>query len=270
MLYQEMLVGKTPYRMFIKKGEPFQKHAHLEVEIMYCIDGETKASVSGKTYTIKRGEVLFVSSMTPHEMIKCDGKSKVLVLEMGPTLLRGYFKKISVISDGNPIIDTNDNDTLRSVFDEAVKFCESGEEEEMLAVAQIYKVCGTLTSVVALKQKEKAESLINDTQRIEKALQLIYGQYTLPVTVDDAADFTGYGKSNFCKIFKRTYGESFHKMLNRHRIENAYYFLSETDMSVEEIAQSVGFDDVKTFYRVFKSVTGITPKEFKNSAHCCR
>lgn len=264
MLYQEMLVGKTPYRMFIKEDEPFQKHAHLEVEIMYCIDGETKASVSGKTYTLTRGEVLFVGSMIPHEMIKCDRGSKALVLEIGPALLRGYFKKFSGISDGNPIIGTNDK--LKAVFDETVKFCQSGEEEEMLAVSQIYKVCGTLSSVIALKQKENAESIVSDTQRIEKALQLIYGQYTSPVTVDDAADFTGYGKSNFCKIFKRTYGESFHKMLNRHRVENACYFLNETELTVEDIAQSVGFDDVKTFYRVFKSVTGITPKEYKHGA----
>jgi AraC-like DNA-binding protein len=83
--------------------------------------------------------------------------------------------------------------------------------------------------------------------------------------VDDAANATGYGKSNFCKIFKLAYGESFHKILNRHRIENACYFLGETDFSVAEIAEKVGFIDIKTFYRVFKQVTGRTPCEFRNA-----
>ena len=265
MLYQEMLTGKSPYRMFIKRSDNFKKHAHLEIEIMYCMEGSSKVVVGGKTCAIEKGEVLFIGSMIPHETMQNDINEQTLVLEIGPTLLRGNFKKFSGLSDSVSVINTKNNEQLKKAMDEAVEFCKGGEQEELLALSQIYKVCGTLSNVISKQKEYEADIQMQEAQRIEKALHLIYGQYALPVSVDDAASLTGYGKSNFCKIFKRTYGESFHKMLNRHRVENACYLLNETDLSVEEIAQSVGFEDVKTFYRVFKVITGITPKEFRTN-----
>ena len=80
-----------------------------------------------------------------------------------------------------------------------------------------------------------------------------------------AADLAGYGKSNFCKIFKAITGDTFHNVLNRHRIENAYMYLSETDMTVADIGSEVGFSDTKSFCRVFKSIIGSTAGEYRRS-----
>ena len=38
-------------------------------------------------------------------------------------------------------------------------------------------------------------------EALQKALELIHSRYAEPITVEQAADITGYGKSNFCKIF---------------------------------------------------------------------
>jgi YesN/AraC family two-component response regulator len=96
---------------------------------------------------------------------------------------------------------------------------------------------------------------------IEKALDLISRSYAEPITVDMAANLTGYGKSNFCKIFKNIVGDTFHNVLNRKRIENALVYLEETAMPVAEISSAVGFSDVKSFCRVFRSITGKTAGE---------
>ena len=96
---------------------------------------------------------------------------------------------------------------------------------------------------------------------IDKALELISKSYAEPLTVDMAAEITGYGKSNFCKIFKSIVGDTFHNILNRKRIENAIVYLEETAMPIAEIAVAVGFTDVKSFCRVFKSITGKTAGE---------
>ena len=42
---------------------------------------------------------------------------------------------------------------------------------------------------------------IHSVANIDNALELVYYHYNEKVTVDDAARLTGYGKSNFCKIF---------------------------------------------------------------------
>jgi len=81
--------------------------------------------------------------------------------------------------------------------------------------------------------------------------------------VEDAAAVTGYGKSNFCKIFKNITGETFHDALNRRRVENACFYLRETAVTVTDIAPLTGFSDAKTLCRVFKAVTGMSPGQYR-------
>ena len=87
---------------------------------------------------------------------------------------------------------------------------------------------------------------------IKKALEMIYYDHSKPLTVDDAAEATGYGKSNFCKIFKMITGDTFHNVLNSQRVESACGLLSETNMSISEIAATVGFGETKSFCRIFR------------------
>ena len=47
------------------------------------------------------------------------------------------------------------------------------------------------------------------------------------------------------------------------RIENAVELLKTTDMHVYDIAERVGYSNLKYFYKVFRKVTGKTPGEFR-------
>ncbi len=63
-------------------------------------------------------------------------------------------------------------------------------------------------------------------------------------------------------------GENFSQLLNKYRIEEAKKLLisAKDDLSIENIYLRTGFNSRSTFNRVFKSITGLTPKEYK-SAH---
>ena len=52
-------------------------------------------------------------------------------------------------------------------------------------------------------------------------------------------------------------------MLNRHRIRNSYDLLSSTSIQISAVAQAVGFTEVKTFCRVFREMSGVTPGEYR-------
>lgn len=66
------------------------------------------------------------------------------------------------------------------------------------------------------------------------------------------------------RIFKRVMGESIVKYRNRHRIERAKYLLLNTQMSIDEIAFSVGFSDKYYFCRFFTKTEGVSPLSFKS------
>ena len=116
-----------------------------------------------------------------------------------------------------------------------------------------------------LSEDDDRTGELSMVESIERALEMIYYDYKKTITVDDAAAATGYGKSNFCKIFKSVVGEGFHKALNRQRVRCAAGLLAHTSMSVADVAEEVGFCEAKTFCRVFGTVMGMTPGEYRRS-----
>jgi YesN/AraC family two-component response regulator len=140
---------------------------------------------------------------------------------------------------------------------------------DLIVTGNIYKICAYLLDGLSLPE-ENGETEKKDLRRvenIEKALELIYNDYSKNLTVDEAAAITGYGKSNFCKIFKNVVGDSFHTVLNKRRVSIAYELLKQTDLPIAVVAQDVGFSEPKSFCRVFKSITGMTPGSYRNTYH---
>lgn len=132
---------------------------------------------------------------------------------------------------------------------------------ELLMKGNLYKISAYLLKEFTDENSQTKD--LSEVANIESAMQLIESKYSEHLTVECAAELTGYSKSNFCKIFKKITGETFHTALNRRRIKIAGYLLQETAEQIDDIAIKVGFTDSKTFYRVFKSVTGTTPGAYR-------
>ena len=110
---------------------------------------------------------------------------------------------------------------------------------------------------------ERVTKDLQNVQKIEKSLDIIYNRFDEQLDLETVSKLCGYSKSNFCKIFKTITGDTFHNILNRHRVDIACLKLKESTASIEEIALSVGFADTKSFCRVFKSVTGFSSGEYR-------
>ena len=71
--------------------------------------------------------------------------------------------------------------------------------------------------------------------------------------------------SYFSSIFKKEVGVSFSNYLNKIRIEQSKLLLKNTDSSIVEIALEVGFEDQSYFSKVFKNLTKMTPKQYRQN-----
>ena len=63
--------------------------------------------------------------------------------------------------------------------------------------------------------------------------------------------------------FKKETGITVTKFLQNKRIEQSCRYLAETSLSISQIAENVGYTDIKFFNKVFKQVTKITPREYR-------
>ena len=85
----------------------------------------------------------------------------------------------------------------------------------------------------------------------------------LPWTVDKMSREVGMGRSTIQKQYKSCFGKSIFEELIQFRVELAKRLLRETDLSLSEITEQCGYSTESYFMKQFKSVTGITPTEYR-------
>lgn len=269
MIYQKIFTDEMPYRISIGVFSKFPEHRHADLEFNYCIEGSFDIIIDKKLYRINGGCMTLISPMSSHQIPpQADNKNRVLTMILGTSFLKGYFARFSKSRFKSAFCDLKDekNRELFELITEIVNLSYlDGDAAGLMMMGNVYKVCACLISHLFEpgEQTETAQADFHKVECIEKALDLIYYNYKECLTVEYAAQVTGYGKSNFCKIFKEITGESFHQALNRQRISTACGLLAETNLSVSDISTEVGFYETKAFCRVFKDIMGDTPGGYR-------
>ncbi|MBP1992501.1 AraC family transcriptional regulator [Paenibacillus eucommiae] len=91
------------------------------------------------------------------------------------------------------------------------------------------------------------------------ALRYIHEHYTEAVTMDQLADLLGCSISYMYRLFKAEIGKSPNDYMIGIRMEQARQYLLTTQLTLREIALSVGYADVYYFSRLFKKQFGVSP-----------
>jgi len=85
------------------------------------------------------------------------------------------------------------------------------------------------------------------------------------ISVRDLARRVYLSETHFRRLFKQVFGTSPIKFIRNRRIDHACALLRTSKLSVKEISQQCGFNDTSFFSRVFRSVTGQTPANYRHS-----
>ena len=263
MLQQQLISGNFPYVLKIVPLLDNPPHFHVELEITYCLQGRYTLIQNGQKFEVCQGDIVLVGSNIAHEYCVSE-PSRILLLEVGPMFLKSHFKHVSGLAPKNPVIKKDDShfyaDLYACITSLLQEEYEKNSTSDMMIYGEIYKLCA---AIVRNTQSGGSLQMKKNTQHMEKALELIYYHYSEELSIEHVAAITGYGKSVFCKNFKKFTGMGFHTFLNNYRINTACYLLTETTLPIDEIATMVGFKDSKSFSRVFKDITSTPPGQYR-------
>jgi AraC-like DNA-binding protein len=85
------------------------------------------------------------------------------------------------------------------------------------------------------------------------------------LTLEQLAEEAHMNKFYLSHAFKREYGISPINYMISRRIEESKYLLAETDLSMSQIAQLLGFSSLSYFSQVFRRTQSVTPMEYRQS-----
>jgi signal transduction histidine kinase/AraC-like DNA-binding protein len=101
------------------------------------------------------------------------------------------------------------------------------------------------------------------SQIVKQALAYIHAHFDQPLSRQAIAAHVGVNQRYLTDIFHQEMGISLWEYLNRFRIAQAKRLLLASDRSISDIAGQVGFDDAAYFTRVFRRITGLSPRAFR-------
>jgi AraC-like DNA-binding protein len=102
---------------------------------------------------------------------------------------------------------------------------------------------------------------------VKKALQTIELNLGQPLSTARLAALSGVSSNYFGKKFCRETGMTVKQYITKRRCEVSARLLTDSKISIQEIAAYVGFPDASYFARVFKKENGVSPQAFRNSAN---
>ena len=128
----------------------------------------------------------------------------------------------------------------------------------------VHRTCGLrlaldtllLEIVRDIVEPSKISSLIAVHPAIAKALGLLETRFKKNWSLVELSEEVGISRSRLAELFNLEVGCSVHKFLNRVRVRQAEALLSQSNLSIGEVALECWFATIQRFSRIFKEVNG--------------
>lgn len=124
------------------------------------------------------------------------------------------------------------------------------------ACENICRIFDSLQSTIMHKMSSK--SII-----VQGAKSYIKQNYAMKISLVDISEYVCISPSYLCRMFKQETGETLNQYITAIRVENAKKLFDDSNLKICEVCEKSGFPNPKYFSQVFKKITGMTPKEYK-------
>lgn len=260
-----------------RRAETFKLsfHTHDFVEISYVEEGVGYHYVDDQVLPTKRGDLFLIPVGTPHVfrptsqnqdkplvVYNCIFRSDVLescrqLLPAASELMTFIYSPSEAPRRWLQFEDRHDR--FRSILNNMyTEFLQKAPGYESVLLASLVHL------LILLHRLDRwAESECVTSNKMDDAIHFIQSHFWQPITVKEVADYSYMSSSHFQRLFKKATGMTFTQYLQNLRIQKCCELLKSTNQSVQQIANQVGYQDMKFFHSLFRKKTGYTPQQYR-------
>jgi AraC-like DNA-binding protein len=292
-----VLKGNTLFRkdelVYINRSDELEEycnvmHSHDFLEIAFVISGRGTHRVGNREYETTRGDLFIVNFDVPHGFFQNKASDDPLVVYncvFLPQFLdlslfsASHFEEITssflfkslVPENFMPTPDLKLSGTR--LFEISELFDKMYTEYKQRSKGYTDIIRAYLIEIVVkifryAPDPSKKEITRRNAELIQKSIEYMQLNYRSEITLSDLALHSLLSKNYFSRLFKEATGTNVSDYIQYLRTEQACSLLRSTDGKIRDIAEQVGFTDMKFFYEVFKKITGKTPGDYRKSGGC--
>jgi len=248
-------------------------HYHKEVEFLLILSGEMTVFCPDDSFVLRAGDVAVLGSREPHTTVQTAPGLRYYVLQVDLdhywdqstiSTMKHFAEVLRPLSSLNyvyriePAVRDGTAHAIREIYRE-MNDRQIGYE---LAVSSRIK-----EMLLLLVRHDRLRHLHYDDNdllgRMQPALDYIEENLGGKVSVAELSRRLNFSYTYFIKQFKRIIGMSFTDFVTYKRIQKAEQLLLTKDLSIAEVAEAVGMNNIGHFYRMFHRYNNCTPKQFR-------
>lgn len=256
-----------------EKGS-YDNHHHEVMEIIVCMENQMIVQADGKDFTLNVGDIIMIPPHMLHNLVFPEfGVRFIFLINMSVLKCYNDFKTLDLVFM-NPFYCSKQthpyiyNDVYNSLMEMIDIYFENNTFWEL----RIYSILLQVMTLIAQNHFNETIASDNSTSaaksweyfdRFSSLLNFIDANYAQDLTLEQAADYMGFSKFHFSRLFKTYTKTTFYNYLCHKRIQVAQSLLI-SNIPITTIAAQTGFNNSTTFCRCFKKITNYSPTEYRN------
>lgn len=250
---------KEPLTSIVTENMNFPMHLHPQIELFFIISGETSVTVRGESRVLQPGSlaVIFPNQIHSYTSLQPGNRAALIICDL--PLTGGFSETLLQWHPKDPFL-------LPEMLHSNVAFAV----QEMITEksnGNNRAVCTALMQLIlarVLPQMSLHRNRSSDYQELTYQIaQYVAEHYREPLTLDVLSKQLGFSRFHLSHVFSEKIGQHFSTYLSSIRTDCACALLSNTNLSVTEIAAESGFESQRTFFRAFQAHCGMTPLAYR-------
>ena len=261
---------KTFHSSVLPQKRLFNMHHHTECELSLFISGSGIYSVKNKQYTFHAGDIFLFGSDEAHCITEIFKELDLLNIHFEPRVLWQYPEALELL---NLFHSRNSNFTNKFSGDDVVLKniildieAELSEKKTGYKIQTKHNLFSALIHIMReynyIEFNNNPSQNTTTTKSLTEAINYIQSHLYDQLTLEEIATIAHMTKNHFSYIFKKFNGISLWNYITIKRVEAAIELLKTTNLTKIEIAEKCGFTSSSNFYKAFKQVTGMQPKDY--------
>lgn len=238
----------------------FAPHIHSNLEILYVYSGTQHMYIEDNHYKIREGEAVVIFPEFVHGYYKDEERyADEILLNCDMKIFGGAFPDITDCCPEDPVVSVDKiDDNTKEAFKRINK-----DDVFTVKLGWMYIILSCLFENLALGNRDKTP-VYDITYEL---MNYIKDNFTENITLDSLSERFHLSKYYISRIFSDRIKMSFRSYIGLIRSERAAKLIRTTDDTLTKISSDSGFDSQRTFNRVFKSVHGLTPSEYRHKTN---
>lgn len=237
-------------------------HTHNHTELFFIVNGKGQFLIEDQLYPVNVNNLVIINPNVIHTEVSLNAQP----LEYIVLGIEGMELDVTELSNGPfSILDAVESVEISGCLRNILREMEqknTGYEDVCQAFVEILIIRLMRSTALAIPAEPQVMSANRQCAAVRRYIDLHFKE---ALTLEQLAKEGHMNKFYLSHAFKREYGISPINYLISKRIDESKYLLEETDLSLSQIAQLLGFSSQSYFSQVFHRTQEISPKEYRQS-----